>query len=226
MYNIIKRLFDILSSLVAIIILLPVFIPICIGLKLTGEGEVFYFQKRIGYKNRNFFIWKFATMLKNSPNMGTGSITLRNDPRVTPLGKFLRITKINELPQLMNVLLGDMSVVGPRPLVQRTFDAYPEHIRAIVYNSKPGITGIGSIIFRDEEKLISQSNMEPFEFYDKVIGPYKGALEEWYQQNKTLMTDFKIIFLTIWVIVFPESDLPYKMFRTLPARPATLQLQA
>ncbi|MBO9153273.1 sugar transferase [Chitinophaga sp. GCM10012297] len=218
MYNIIKRLFDLIASLIAIIILLPVFIPIIILLKFSGEGEIFYFQKRIGYKNKMFDIWKFATMLKNSPNMGTGSITLRNDPRVTSVGKFLRITKINELPQLVNVLIGNMSVVGPRPLVQRTFDAYPVHIREIVYNSKPGITGIGSVIFRDEEKMISSSSMDPHEYYDRVIAPYKGALEEWYQQNKTLLTDLKIIFLTMWVVVFPESELPHKMFKSLPPK--------
>ncbi|WP_160714426.1 sugar transferase [Chitinophaga solisilvae] len=217
MYNIIKRVFDFIAALTAIIILSPVLIPICIILKFTAEGEVFYFQRRIGYKNQYFDIWKFATMLKNSPNIGTGVITLRNDPRVTRIGKFLRMTKINELPQLINVVIGNMSVVGPRPLVQRTFDAYPQHIQQIVYNSKPGITGIGSIIFRDEEKLISQASMEPHEFYQKVIAPYKGALEEWYQEHKSILTDFKIIFLTIWVIIFPESDLPYKMFKTLPA---------
>jgi len=216
MYNILKRLFDFTTVLVAIIILLPILLPICIILRFSGEGEVFYFQKRIGYKNTTFDIWKFATMLKNSPNIGTGSITLRNDPRVTRIGKFLRITKINELPQLVNVLIGNMSIVGPRPLVQRTFDAYPEHIQKIVYNSKPGITGIGSVIFRDEERLISQSSMDPHEFYDKVIAPYKGALEEWYQENKSLLTDFKIVFLTGWVIFSPESNLAHKIFKSLP----------
>lgn len=222
MYTILKRLFDIFASLMAIVILSPILIPICILLKLTGEHEVFYLQKRIGYKNKTFYIWKFATMLKNSPNIGTGSITLRNDPRVTTVGKFLRITKINELPQLINVLLGNMSVVGPRPLVQRTFDSYSPQIQEIVYNSKPGITGIGSVIFRDEEKLISQSGTDPHEFYDQVVAPYKGELEKWYQEHKNLITDFKIIFLTIWVIVFPESNLSYKVFKSLPKNNYTL----
>lgn len=216
MYTLLKRMVDILASLTAIIILLPILAPICLLLKFSGEGEIFYFQSRIGYKNKTFYIWKFATMLKNSPNMGTGSITLRDDPRVTRIGKFLRITKINELPQLINVLIGNMSVVGPRPLVQRTFAAYSEEIQKIVYNSKPGITGIGSIIFRDEEKLISQSGIDPHEFYDQVIAPYKGSLELWYQHHKSLIVDFKIIFLTVWVILFSDSNLPYKMFKSLP----------
>ncbi|UKJ08261.1 sugar transferase [Solitalea lacus] len=218
MYNLIKRLFDILISTIALLILLPLFIPIVILLKLSGEGYVFYFQRRIGFRNNYFDIWKFATMLKDSPNLGTGSITLRNDPRVTPMGGFLRKTKINELPQIINVLKGDMSIVGPRPLVDKTFSAYPESVRAVVYNSKPGITGIGSIIFRDEEFLISNSKLPPHEYYEKIIAPYKGDLEMWYQKNQSLLTDFKLIFLTAWVIVFPNSDLPYRFLEDLPIR--------
>ena len=157
-------------------------------------------------------------MLKNSPNMGTGSITLRKDPRVLPMGGFLRKTKINELPQILNVLKGDMSWVGPRPLVDRTFNAYPEDIRFKVYDSKPGITGIGSVIFRDEEALISVATIPPHEFYEKVIAPYKGALEIWYNQHKSFLVDFGILFLTAWVIVFPKSELMYKLFTNLPKR--------
>ena len=158
-------------------------------------------------------------MLKDSPNIGTGSITLRNDPRVTPRGGFLRKTKINELPQVFNILLGDISLVGPRPLVDKTFNAYSEEIRAEIYNVKPGLTGIGSIIFRDEEDLISNSNEDPHVFYTRVIGPYKGALEMWYQENASVITDLKIIFLTAWVIIFSKSRLPFAMFKTLPERP-------
>ncbi len=107
-----------------------VILPIIILLRVTAEGEVFYFQERIGLKNSRFQIWKFATMLKNSMNMGTGSITLQNDFRVTPIGKFLRKTKINELPQIINILKGDISLVGPRPLVTKTFSAYTEEIQS------------------------------------------------------------------------------------------------
>ena len=157
-------------------------------------------------------------MLKNSLNMGTGAITLRNDPRVTPFGKYLRITKINELPQILNVLIGDMSIVGPRPLVRSTFDAYPESVRKEIYNSKPGITGAGSVIFRDEEKLISASDLEPATFYRLMIAPYKGEVEIWYNRNKSLLTDWKLIFITFWVIIFPESQIIYKWFKTLPRK--------
>ena len=126
MYNFFKRLLDITVSFITLIILLPVFIPIIIILRFSAEGEVFYFQERYGIHNSRFQIWKFATMLKNSMNIGTGSITLQNDPRVTKIGSFLRKTKINELPQIINILKGDISLVGPRPLVTKTFTAYNE----------------------------------------------------------------------------------------------------
>jgi lipopolysaccharide/colanic/teichoic acid biosynthesis glycosyltransferase len=217
-YLIVKRAFDIVSSFVALIILTPILIPIMIGLKLTGEGYIFYFQKRIGYKKKYFDIWKFATMLKNSPNMLTGSLTVRHDPRITPMGGFLRKTKINELPQLVNVLIGDMSIVGPRPQMQVDFDVYPEHVKESICNAKPGITGIGSIIFRDEEAFLSVEGINPKIFYAEKIAPYKGEVEIWYQKNQSTITDLAIIFLTAWVIIFPSSDLVYKIFKDLPKR--------
>lgn len=217
-YLAVKRFFDIVASLIVVLVLSPLLIPVIIGLKLTGEGYIFYKQKRVGYRNRFFNILKFATMLKNSPNMGTGLITLRNDPRVTPMGGFLRKTKINELPQVFNVLLGDMSIVGPRPLVEKNFNAYPEDIRYKVYNCKPGITGIGSVVFRDEEDLMSRTTMPPHEFYEKQIAPYKGELELWYQQKQSFWVDLMIIFLTVWVVAFPKSKLMYKVFKDLPKR--------
>ena len=218
MYPFIKRFFDLFFSLLALLVLSPILLPIMLLLKLTGEGYVFYFQRRIGYKNRYFDIWKFATMLKNSPNIGTGTITLRNDPRLLPMGKFLRKSKINELPQIINVLIGNMSIVGPRPLVDKTFNAYPEHLRNRVYDSKPGITGVGSVFFRDEEALISASGMPPHEYYEKVIAPYKGELEMWYNRKKSFYVDFMLIFLTAWVVVFPKSKLMFRIFKDLPAR--------
>lgn len=217
-----KRISDLLIALVALLILLPFLLPIVIILLLTGEHEVFYLQKRVGYKNQRFQIWKFATMLKNSPNMGTGSLTLRKDPRVLPIGKFLRQTKINELPQIVNVLIGNMSIVGPRPQMEVDFYKFPEHIQNVIYNAKPGITGIGSIVYRDEEKLITESGMEPHEFYKKHLAPHKGELELWYQDHLTLYTDLMLIFLTAWVIIRPDSELIYKTFSDLPPYPGKL----
>lgn len=216
MYKFIKRILDILIAGFAFVVLSPVLIPVMIILKFTGEHEIFYFQKRLGYKNKPFDIWKFATMLKNSPSIGTGEITLRNDPRVMPFGSFLRKTKINELPQIFNVLKGDMSIVGPRPLMEVSFLQYDEHIRKNIYNVKPGITGIGSLIFRDEEKIVSEA-ADPKAMYSKIF-PFKGALEMWYQKNASVLTDFKIIFLTAWSIIFPENKLASKFFKDLPVR--------
>ena len=218
MYKVIKRFFDIIFSLVAFILLLPIFIPIVILLLLTGEHEVFFRQERVGYKNKIFHILKFATMLKNSPNMGHGDVTVRKDPRITPIGKFLRQSKFNELPQIINILTGDMSFVGPRPLMKVGFDRYSDEMKSKIYNTIPGLTGIGSILFRDEELIITQSTLPPHECYRDVILPYKGALEVWYQQHQNFYTDFMILFLTAWYVGFPKSNLVYKIFPSLPKR--------
>ena len=216
MYRATKRIIDILLALIALVILSPLFIICIIILLLTGEHEVFFLQKRMGYKNAIFGIWKFATMLKNSPNMGTGEITLRNDPRVTPFGRFLRISKLNELPQVINVLKGDMSLVGPRPLMKVSFEQYPVEVQQVIYNCKPGMSGIGSLIFRDEEKIISDAE-DPRAMYANIY-EYKGALELWYQKHASLYTDFMIIFLTVWSILFPQNRLVYKVFKDIPPR--------
>ena len=219
MYKYLKRLFDIIVSLITLLLLLPLFILIAVLLRLTAEGEVFYFQERIGINNSMFKIWKFATMLKNSMNIGTGSITLQNDFRVTIIGKFLRKTKINELPQIINILKGDISLVGPRPLVTKTFEAYSEEIQEKIYKVKPGLTGIGSIVFRDEESIISSiKDEDPHEFYKRVIAPFKGELEMWYQDKCSFFLDLQLIFMTAWVILFPNSNLYEKWFNDLPKR--------
>jgi lipopolysaccharide/colanic/teichoic acid biosynthesis glycosyltransferase len=216
MYKTFKRFLDLIIALLALIILSPILIPVILILLFTGEKEIFYFQDRIGYHNRIFSIWKFATMLKNSPNIGTGEITLRNDPRVTEFGKILRMTKINELPQIINVLKGDMSIVGPRPLMSVSFNLYDESVRNRIYNVKPGITGIGSLIFRDEEKLVSEA-ADPRAMYIAIY-PYKASLEIWYQEHLSLYTDVMIIFLTAWSILFPKNNLVNKVFKDLPVR--------
>ena len=146
MYLVTKRIFDIISSSLLLIFLMPLLLPIIILLKITSEGEIFYFQERIGKNNKPFMIFKFATMLKNSSKMHGGYITVKNDPRLTFMGAFLRKTKINEIPQLLNIILGHMSVVGPRPVMRESFRAYPENVREVIYRVKPGLTGIGSII--------------------------------------------------------------------------------
>ncbi|MEP6481405.1 MAG: sugar transferase [Rhodoglobus sp.] len=222
MYLALKRLIDFVVALVALVILIVPLAIIMIALRFSGEGEVFYRQKRIGFHNSTFGIWKFATMLKDSPNLGTGSLTVRGDPRVTRVGRVLRATKINELPQLINVLTGEMSFVGPRPQMQVDFDVYPRPVRDTIYNARPGVTGIGSIVFRDEEALLSKPGVEPREFYAREIAPYKGALEMWYLQHRSLLLDFRLLWLTVWVVLRPQSNIVYRSLRDLPDRPAWL----
>jgi lipopolysaccharide/colanic/teichoic acid biosynthesis glycosyltransferase len=148
------RLLDIVFALLALIVLSPLLIPVAIVLRFTGEGEIFFLQDRIGLGGEPFGLYKFATMLKNSPNVGTGTVTVKDDPRVLPVGRFLRKTKINELPQLLNILKGDMSVVGPRPQTRRCFDAFPADSQAEIIKVRPGLSGIGSIVFRGEEDMM------------------------------------------------------------------------
>ena len=214
------RIIDVLLSILALLVLLPLFIPIVVILLLTGEHKVFYLQTRVGYKNKDFKIIKFATMLSNSANMGSGSLTLKNDPRVLPFGSFLRKTKINELPQILNIIIGDLSIVGPRPQMQVDFEKYSDDVQGKIYNVRPGLTGIGSIIFRDEESLISfaAENENPHDFYKRVIAPYKGELEIWYHSHRCLFLDFQLIFMTAWAIVSPETRLYEKWFKDLPKR--------
>ena len=215
-YNkIIKRVIYIFLASIVLTILSPYLLLISIILLSSGEHQIIYFQKRIGKSLKIFSIWKFTTMLKNSENMGEGLLTVREDPRVLPFGKFLRKTKINELPQLINIIIGNMSIVGPRPLI---YNPYDEGIGEAIYSNKPGLTGIGSIVFRDEEDLISKTNMNKTKYYENHICPHKGELELWYKKNISFWTDFKIIFLTAWVIFFPTSKIYEKWFKDLPKR--------
>jgi len=217
-YKLTKRTFDILISFVALILLTPIFIPIILILRFSGEGEIFYFQKRVGLDNKTIKIFKFATMLKNSEQMGTGIYTAKNDPRILPFGNFLRKTKINELPQIINILNGDISLVGPRPLIRKTFELYKEQDQKIICSMKPGLTGVGSIVFRNEEEILNNAKIELEKFYENHITPYKAELELWYEKNRSFVCDLKIIFLTAWVIFFKDSNLPWILFKDLPKK--------
>lgn len=216
-----QRLLDILFSLSTLIILLPLFVPIAVVLRFTGEGEIFFKQKRVGRGGVKFDLLKFATMLKDSPNMGTGTVTLKDDPRVLPVGRFLRDTKLNELPQLLNILLGNMSLIGPRPQTQRCFNAFPKSSQAEIIKVVPGLSGIGSIVFRGEEDMMHASQ-DPDQFYDEVIMPYKGELECWYVKNKGVSVYLKSILLTAWVVLFPNSSAHWRVFAGLPSPPEEL----
>lgn len=216
-----KRLLDVVLSLLALMVLMPFLIPVIIILRLTGEGEIFYIQERAGRGGETFGLYKFATMLKDSPKIGAGEITVHGDFRVLPFGKFLRKTKLNELPQLWNILIGDMSVVGPRPMVLNTYAYYSDASRHKLDTIRPGLTGIGSIIFRDEERLLTDCE-NPMQFYRDHIIPYKSELELWFIKNNSLWLYIKIIFVTAWVVVFPSSNIVDKVFLGIPRLPDKL----
>lgn len=216
------RFFDILFSGLAIIILFPFMIPIIIGLKLTGEHDIFYLQKRIGKGGKPFKVFKFATMLRNSPNMAGGLITEQNDPRILPMGRFLRKTKINELPQLINIFIGNMSVIGYRPFVKKHYDLYSDEVKAQINKIVPGLSGIGSVVFRDEEDILHTVE-NPNDFHDNKITPYKGQLECWYVEHRTVANYFKLIFATVLVVLNPKSKAWQKWFKDLPPIPENLK---
>jgi lipopolysaccharide/colanic/teichoic acid biosynthesis glycosyltransferase len=214
-----KRMLDLfISGLVLLMLAIP-FAVIAIILRLSGEGEVWYLQDRVGRYGRIFKVYKFATMLKDSPNIGSGDITVRNDPRVLPLGGFLRKTKINELPQFINVFLGQMSLVGWRPLMPVSFQEYAPRIQVEIVAVKPGVTGIGSVIFRDEESIITSAKKEGRdlrETYRNHIMPYKGALELWYAKRANLWTDIKILVATSLAVARPGWNGFREWFDNLP----------
>jgi len=217
-----QRLLDIIFSSIAITILSPLFLVLILMLKFSGEGEIFFLQERIGRQKKRIKLYKFVTMLKNSENIGTGTLTLHNDPRILPLGKFLRSSKINELPQLFNILIGDMSVIGPRPQTQRCFDAFSVKSQLSIISVRPGLSGIGSIVFRHEASLLD-SHVDADYFYDEVIMPYKGVLEEWYANNNSILNYFRLIFITIYTVLFPSSNLVWRTFKSLPVPPKELR---
>jgi lipopolysaccharide/colanic/teichoic acid biosynthesis glycosyltransferase len=217
-----QRFFDVLFSFVAILILLPFMVPVMIALKIVGEHYVFYRQPRVGNLGKDFMVLKFATMLLDSPNMPGGVLTQKDDPRIIPLGRFLRKTKINELPQLVNILSGQMSFVGPRPQVRRHYELYSLEVKARLDSIPPGLTGIGSLVFRDEERILDEHKGDRDHFHDTVIAPYKGRLELWYADHRNLGVYFGVIFLTAWSVVRPRSAVYKKAFRDLPTPPPEL----
>jgi len=215
------RFFDILFSGIAILVFFLFMIPIIIALKLSGEHYIFYRQQRIGRHGKEFGLFKFATMLLDSPNLPGGLYTDKNDPRMLPMGKFLRKTKINELPQLINIFIGHMSVVGYRPTVRQHFEGYPEAAKKKLYDAKPGLTGIGSVVFRNEEEIL-QNFQDKKSFHQKIIAPYKAELECWYVDHATLINYFKLIILTAEAILYPSSSAWQKWIKDLPPVPSEL----
>lgn len=216
------RLFDFVSTTVALALLSPLFLVVMLILRFTGEHEVFYLQERIGKGGMPFRVFKFATMLKESPNLSGGYLTQKDDPRVLPFGRFLRKWKINELPQLLNVWLGQMSLVGPRPQAAVHYNLYNSFQKEAIDSLKPGLTGLGSLIFRDEEGLLERSGLEFDYVHDELITPYKGDLEVWYAAHRSIGLYFKILYLTAISILAPGGSY-LEGFPELPQPPAELQ---
>ena len=192
-----KRLFDIVSSGIGLLCLAPVFVVMAIWIKLDSRGPVFYRQTRVGRYGRDFRIFKFRSMRVGS-DKGRQITVGERDPRITRFGYFIRRYKIDELPQLINVFLGDMSIVGPRPEVRKYVDLYSEEQRK-VFQVRPGITDLASIKYRNENELLSQVD-DPDTYYIDVIMPDKLTINLEYIHHQSFMGDIKIIFNTLFKI--------------------------
>jgi lipopolysaccharide/colanic/teichoic acid biosynthesis glycosyltransferase len=193
-----KRIFDVAASIIGLIVLLPLFIIIAILIKLNDKGPIFYKQKRIGQNFKPFKLLKFRTMIVNADKIGP-AVTKDGDPRITKIGKFLRKTKLDELPQLWNVIRGDMSIVGPRPEVEKYIQYYEDDYKEIL-KVKPGITDYATIKFRNEEEILSKYD-DTESAYIKYVLPEKIKLYKTYIKEISFLTDLKIIFWTLWRIV-------------------------
>lgn len=215
------RATDVILSAVALLLLSPAFLVVALILRLTGEGEVFYRQSRIGKGGSPFGLLKFATMRKDSPTQGAGELTMPGDPRVLPVGRVLRKTKINELPQLWNILIGDMSFIGPRPQTRKFHDGYDPADRAMIEKIRPGLSGVGSILFRDEENLLANV-ADPVDFDLRVITPYKGRLESWFVSRSSVRLYWQLFLITAATVLAPRSRTRSWLLRRVPAPPTEL----
>ena len=195
----IKRLFDFFGSLCGLIVLVPFLLLIALCIKLDSKGPVFFRQFRVGLNGNLFRIHKFRTMMVDSET--SGSLTVGNDTRITKSGRFLRKSKLDELPQLLDVFLGKMSLVGPRPEVKEFIDEYPEKVRKEVLSVRPGITDLASIEMIDENEIIARYD-NPRQAYIEVILPIKQKYYVDYVQSQSLWLDMKIIFMTFKKIIF------------------------
>lgn len=193
-----KRIFDLFFSLLGIIILSPIYCIIAILIKLDSKGDILYKQERIGKDEIPFYVLKFRTMVPNAFTKGALTVGSR-DPRVTKVGFYLRKYKLDELPQLFNVLFGEMSFVGPRPEVKKYTDLYDQN-QKMVLSVKPGITDYASIEYRNENDLLAQSD-NPEKLYIEEIMPHKLELNLKYIRNRNIFKDVEIIFLTFYSII-------------------------
>lgn len=195
-----KRLFDLMCAVCGLAMLLPVLLITAVAIKRFDGGPVFYAPWRVGRNKRLFRMYKFRTMVMNADKIG-GPTTGRHDPRITPVGHVLRRFKLDELPQLLNVLKGDMSLVGPRPEIESEVNTYGPEMD-VIFSVKPGITDLSSIEFRNEADIISQSAIaDPHLAYQTLIQPRKLELQREYAWNRNFRLDLEIIFNTFRAVV-------------------------
>jgi lipopolysaccharide/colanic/teichoic acid biosynthesis glycosyltransferase len=194
-----KRILDVVGSALGLLLLLPVLAVVAVIIKLDSPGPIFFRQERVGRGGRSFRIFKFRTMVVGAARAGT-ALTVRADTRITPAGIFLRRSKLDELPQLINVLVGDMSIVGPRPEVPEFMKLYAPNQRAIILSMRPGITDYAAILFRDESLLLDQER-DPIDVYRREIMPVKFAYYERYSREIGVLNDLRIILATILLLV-------------------------
>lgn len=197
-----KRLCDIILSCVGLVLLAPLLLLAGVLVRLTSAGPVLFRQERFGLGLRPFTIYKFRTMVADAPQRGA-AITWGDDPRITPLGRMLRKTKIDELPQLFNVLRGDMSFVGPRPEVRRYVDMFRDDYREILA-VRPGITDLASIEYRNESELLGRAADPDVEYVDRIL-PHKIRLAKEYRRRSSLVFDLSLILRTLLAIVRPSQ---------------------
>lgn len=193
-----KRFFDIAVSTAGLVLLFPTLVMVATVIKLTSPGPVFFRQERVGRDFKRFRIIKFRTMVRNAPNLGA-QITVGGDPRITSIGKILRKSKVDELPQLMNVLLGDMSLVGPRPEVPKYVDAFHEDYIEIL-KFRPGITDLASIEYCDENEILAAAD-DPDRAYREEVLPAKLRLSQEYCRKSSLSYDVYLIMRTLVAIL-------------------------
>jgi len=194
-----KRLFDFIASFFGLILLIPIFVIVALWIKLDSKGGVFFRQERVGFQGALFRIHKFRTMVLNAEKKGK-QITVGADLRITTVGNFLRRYKLDELPQLIDVLVGDMSLVGPRPEVPKYIDCYSDDEKNEVLSVKPGITDNASIEFRSESELLANAKDPEVTYINEVL-PKKIALYRKYVRGRSFFGDVAIIFKTIFLIL-------------------------
>lgn len=194
-----KRIFDLICSLLGLLSISLVFLIVAISIKLTSRGPVFFKQKRIGRDGKEFYIYKFRTMIVDAEKKGK-QITIGNDSRITSVGRFLRKYKIDELPQLINVVKGDMSLVGPRPEVPRYVALYNKKQKRVL-SVRPGITDYASLYYKDENEVLGKVD-NPEKYYIDIIMPHKLSLNIEYIEDNNIFKDFKIILKTVKEVIF------------------------